>query len=273
MIEKLRAYAEATRWGGECRILHAHHGDFARECSDRKCDECRAEYLRAIADGMDAELRDAEARLMPDGMEWPRVDGEPVDFGTAYESLGVLEAVSIYSNGACEVMSHDGIVKNVKDIHIARPKVLDADGAEIRVGDELYSVEGGLKITVGFIDTANGKIATTEMHGLGKWADPSTFTHRRAILDANGLPIAVGKTYYGESDGAAWLVEGINAKNKSHPIVARNASKGAKELRPEWLTLEPPDTWERLYLDMDNGRMTVGEFERRCKALAEREAL
>ena len=47
-----------------------------------------------------AELR---KRAMPDGMEWPTVDGKPVDFVTGYEpSLGVLEAVSIYSNGACE---------------------------------------------------------------------------------------------------------------------------------------------------------------------------
>ena len=69
------------------------------------------------------------ARLMPEGMEWPKVDGKPVDFVTGYEpSLGVLEAVSIYSNGACEVMGHDGIIKDVKEIHVATPKVLDADG-------------------------------------------------------------------------------------------------------------------------------------------------
>lgn len=151
--EKLREYADATKWGGECRILHAHHGDFVGDCSERECPECRAAYLRAIADA-------------------------------------------------------------IEDDRAERPKVLDADG----------------------------------------------------------LPIVVGKTYYGKSDGAAWLVEGINANNKSHPIVARNASNGEKGLRPEWLTLTPPDTWVRLYLDMDNGRMTVGEFERRCKALAERGA-
>ena len=66
------------------------------------------------------------ARLMPEGMEWPTVDGKPVDFVTGYEpSLGVLEAVSIYNNGACEVMGHDGIIKDVKEIHVATPKVLD----------------------------------------------------------------------------------------------------------------------------------------------------
>lgn len=37
--------------------------------------------------------------------------------------------------GACEVMSHDGIIKGVKEIHVEKPKVLDADGVEIHVGD------------------------------------------------------------------------------------------------------------------------------------------
>lgn len=47
--------------------------------------------------GLDA----VEKRLMPEGMEWPTVDGKPVDFKTLYEpSPGVLEAVSIYNNGA-----------------------------------------------------------------------------------------------------------------------------------------------------------------------------
>lgn len=73
-----------------------------------------ADCLREIADALDG-------RVMPEGMEWPTVDGEPVDFKTGYEpSLGVLEAVSIYSNGACEVMSHDGIIKGISEIHIAK---------------------------------------------------------------------------------------------------------------------------------------------------------
>lgn len=99
------------------------------------------EVLRWVKDngGIDA----VKKRLIPEGMEWPTVDGKPVDFVTGYEpSLGVLEAVSIYSNGACEVMSHDGIIKEVKGIHIAKPKVYDADGVEIREGDTLYYVDG-----------------------------------------------------------------------------------------------------------------------------------
>lgn len=82
-----------------------------------------------------------EKRLMPEGMEWPKVDGKPVDFKTVYvPSLGVLEAVSIYNTGACQVMSHDGIIKSAKDIHIEKPEALDADGVPCRDGDEVWEV-------------------------------------------------------------------------------------------------------------------------------------
>ena len=85
--------------------------------------------------GFDEDMADRDevgrrllARLMPEGMEWPMVDGKPVDFVTGYEpSLGVLEAVSIYSNGACEVMGHDGIIKDVMEIHVATPERPIAD--------------------------------------------------------------------------------------------------------------------------------------------------
>lgn len=48
------------------------------------------------------------------------------------------------------------------------PKALDADGAEIEVGDDLYSVEGMLKFHVSAIDKKNGRIATEAMFALDK---------------------------------------------------------------------------------------------------------
>ena len=85
-MEKLREYADATKWGGECRILHAHHGDFAGDCSERECDDCRSAYLRTIADGADAELRDAEVRMMPD--TWERLY---LDTGNGMMTVGEFE--------------------------------------------------------------------------------------------------------------------------------------------------------------------------------------
>lgn len=78
-----------------------------------------------------------EKRLMPEGMEWPKVDGKPVDFKTCYApSVGALEAVSIYNNMACEVMGHDGIIKPASEIHAV---VLAADGEPLEVGQTVYA--------------------------------------------------------------------------------------------------------------------------------------
>ena len=159
--------------------------------------------------GLDA----VEKRLMPEGMEWPTVDGKPVDFVTGYEpSLGVLEAVSIYNNGACEVMSHDGIVKNATEIHVFKPKVLDADGVEIRVGDVLYSIETGDSVTVGSIEPGNPWFATTD----GTLQHCAKFTHRTPVLAADGKPLRAGETVYAKNYGYVkctvlaieWVVDG-----------------------------------------------------------------
>ena len=124
-------------------------------------------------------LDEVEKRLMPEGMEWPTVDGKPVDFVTGYEpSLGVLEAVSIYNNGACEVMSHDGIVENATEIHVLRPKVVDADGVEIRVGDEVYVMGFGEPLTVkGFTDDGRVLMSFHDENSLGY--KPSRLTHEQ----------------------------------------------------------------------------------------------
>ena len=129
----------------ECEAALGRRREIISELNHRVCDLTRE----------NAELR---KRAMPEGCEWPTVDGKPVDFETGYvPSLGVLEAVSIYSNGACEVMGHDGIIKDVNEIHVVTPKVLDVDGVEIRVGDKLYDTETGCARIVRAIN-ANGTV-------------------------------------------------------------------------------------------------------------------
>lgn len=143
-------------------------------------------------------LDEVEKRIMPEGMEWPTVDGKPVDFKTVYvPSLGVLEAVSIYNNGACQVMSHDGIIKSAKDIHIEKPEVLDADGVEIRVGDTVWDryyseytvveVNENNAITAEYWD--NGICSHGELKGC-------QIHHRAPVLAADGEPLEVGQTVW-----------------------------------------------------------------------------
>lgn len=160
------------------------------------------DVVRRVADMVDEEAakaceacrKDMAGRLMPDGLSWPIVDGQPVDFVTGYEpSLGVLEAVSIYSNGACEVMSHDGIIKGVKEIHVATPKALDADGVEICVGDRLYDTDTGCGRTVRAVND-NGTVEFDGHENRGWFG--RFLTHRAPVLAADGEPLEVGQTVW-----------------------------------------------------------------------------
>ena len=116
-MEKLREYADATKWGGECRILHEYHKDFGGECSDRECGECRAVYLRAVADEIERDRADS-------------------------------------------------------------PKVLDADGVEIKQGDTVYVLGFGEPLTVkGFADDGRVLMSFHDEDSLGY--KPSRLTHEQ----------------------------------------------------------------------------------------------
>ena len=203
------------------------------------------EVLRWVKDNGGIEA--VKKRLMPDGMEWPKVDGKPVDFVTGYEpSLGVLEAVSIYSNGACEVMSHDGIIKGVSEIHIAKPKVLDADGVEIRVGEKLYDVETGCKRTVRAVNN-NETIEFDGYANRGWFA--KFFTHRAPVLAADGRPLEVGQTVWGVDTGHEYVVVEPSYGDTVVVRLAKYDDAEGEQYAPDQLTHERPETWERLEED------------------------
>ena len=351
----------------ECETALGRRREIISELNHRACDLTRE----------NAELR---KRAMPEGYEWPTVDGKQVDFVTGYEpSLGVLEAVSIYSNGACEVMGHDGIIKDVKEIHVATHKVLDADGEEIRVGDEvwatnghgpfevtrivnadrlrvicddeknghlnvfpesittvwhkggnahgvvesidagslmrtvryrgedgeeyrdaakdlthqrpmldadgvpielgddLYSVEGGIKLHVSHVDRINGKIATDAMFSLDKWADPAMYTHRAPVLAADGKPLREGETVWSVKDGTEYRVGEIRDTTDDDDDPCKIIGCSNDELHiycayfpPDKLTHtkpELPDSWERLEEDARKHRYDYWEcWKVRCSS-------
>jgi hypothetical protein len=60
-----------------------------------------------------------------------------------------------------------------------------------------------------------------------------------APLGADGQPIAVGQTVYGE-DGAAWEVIGVTCGRVEYPIVGRGSGGQKREMKSEWLTHSKP---------------------------------
>ena len=198
-----------------------------------------------------------DRRLMPEGMErlveaWPRFeDDAPVRLLDDFERYGeesVVSAVTMYSDGSfalnCRAYSKG------ERVNRPAPKVLDADGVEIELGDDLYSVEGGLKLHVGVIDTRNGKIATAEMYALDKWADPAMYTHRAPVLAADGKPLREGETVWLTDSPTAFVIDDIMTREDGSPVV--HLADGAWH-RPQDLTHERPDSWERLEEDIDDG--------------------
>ena len=233
---------------------------------------------------------------------WPRFeDGEPVRVGDSapFGTDDVMEVVGVEINRFGYVLHgsiNDGMRECVDgDEHgvaVKRPapKVLDADGAEIEVGDDLYSVEGSLKFHVSHVDRINEKIATDAMFSLDKWADPAMYTHRAPVLAADGRPLREGETVYHVNSGIEYSVRSVT-NGGAH------LSKGDKPggyCKADYLTHERPvaDTWERLEEDVANASCPdvycanhhidasdasyewamARDIVRRAKALAERDA-
>ena len=251
-------------------------------------DNRRVELCAAL--GIDLETGWADAmkamrpRLMPEGMEWPTFeDRELVRIGDEVQTAAggeKLRHLSMCSEGCylrtdtCDEWHCYG-----EPIKRPTPKVLDADGAEIELGDDLYSVEGSLKFHVSHVDRINGKIATDAMFSLDKWADPAMYTHRAPVLAADGRPLREGETVWHKSGFASGVVVSIDAGSLMHTV--RYRDEGGAEYRnaAKDLTHERPDSWERLEEDADgiarlfegmdeDASADIRDLVRRARALA-----
>ena len=116
------------------------------ECGDTTCRECTAEMMTAVADHIDTE------RALPEGIEWPRFeDGELVKVGDEVECDGdVMDVVGLFFEDGkwrihVETTGTFGFLHGKHGERVKRPtpKVLDADGAPIKVGDKVYLRSNG----------------------------------------------------------------------------------------------------------------------------------
>lgn len=122
---------------------------FGIECREMPtCGSCILAMLTAIADRIDAE------RALPDGVEWPRFeDGELVRVGDEVEFKGETMRVYLATFDAdgwalwCSREGIDGKLSGSFGERVKRPtpKVLDADGVPIKVGDTVWATYDGRK--------------------------------------------------------------------------------------------------------------------------------
>lgn len=113
---------------------------FGIECEYENCRSCMVKMMTAIADRIDAE------RALPEGVEWPRFeDGELVKVGdtvgsdepfTAKEIAFEPERWLIKASSRSAFGFFHGAFG--EPVNRPTPKVLDADGRPIEVGDTVY---------------------------------------------------------------------------------------------------------------------------------------
>ena len=115
-------------------------------CGEGPCIECIPRLIGAIVQRVDAE------RALPEGVEWPRFeDGELVKVGDEVEWDGEVMrvgAVWFHREGwglSVSCPGVDGTFHGEYGERVKRPtpKVLDADGAPIEVGDTVYLRSNG----------------------------------------------------------------------------------------------------------------------------------
>lgn len=155
------------------------------ECGDVTCRECMAKMMTTIADRIDAE------RALPEGVEWPRFeDGWLVRIGDDVEYKGETMRVYLATFDAagwalwCSREGIDGRLSGSYGERVKRPvpKVLDADGAPIEVGDTVYCDDDPEPWQVDLIYAGSMGYCTVRLKdsaGIYKSADAPRLSHKK----------------------------------------------------------------------------------------------
>lgn len=169
---------EADDLNGGCPTMAKMFGVV---CKEETCLSCMVKLMTAIADRIDAE------RALPEGMEWPRFeDGDPVKVGDEVEYKGETMRVylaTFYADGWALWCSREGIDGRLSGSFGERfkrptPKVLDADGVPIEVGDTVYCDGEDEPLRVSHI-TDSIKVTLINSHASYYTVKPSRLSHER----------------------------------------------------------------------------------------------
>ena len=285
---------EAIAWvrehGGLEKIIQQRRDSVPRAAYERKlgkrlrhiaeCEEAlrrrnvRIAALEKASDILRRQIAEMRPRLMPSGMEWlveswPRFeDGEPVEFGdelpefadTIYKDVAT---VKFLANGLVEITNAGGSAVRYVDLkpgeRVKRPApvVLDADGAEIRVGDEVWVVGDAwpsMKVLEIKPDDDPdvpehlvwcGETFCEPLSGTKKWRIANQLTHRAPVLDADGRPLREGETVWDTKGNGPYIIDGLEGDG-----VVRIKGNDLDYFGADFIH-ERPDSWERLEHDAE----------------------
>ena len=276
--------------------------------------------LRHAVDAAEADLRAAQAvaderyqawewvernggleavkrRIMPEGHEWPRdAKGVPIVRGETVWANGGgkgdgrawhVRRVSPGNGYPVDAEDGKGERRDLKPGWLTHerpaPKVLDADGVEIGIGDKLYDTGTGCARIVRAVND-NGTVEFDGHENRGWFG--KFLTHRAPVLAADDKPLREGETVYDVEDAKCYphIVASTELDGLGHvKTTCEEPTPASVSIHPSRLTHERPDTWERIEDDAKNvadlwasadinDSMTMGklvaDIVRRCKALA-----
>lgn len=245
----------------------------------------RNEMLKRYEEANEELLERAVAmkrRLMPEGCEWPRYEsGEPVRIGDAIvDELGhahEVSSVEVFDDAEALHWSPSEPEDFVWLVHGERvkrpaPKVLDADGVEIREKRDVWWIcegdERGVHAERLRVETIgpDGLVECSPYNG-GTWVylEPSELYVNKPVPASDGRPLREGETVY-EVDGTghSYKVVGIRIGDGdplTPTVVTCDVGDGTSEhFLPSQLTHERPvvDTWERLEKDANDLVYDIG---------------
>ena len=203
--------------------------------------------------------RELGKRVMPEGMEWlveawPRFeDDAPLKFGDMALIDGeadMVEAVQLWIHGRPVIYGDGGSQQLERGERVKRPapKVLDADGVEIRVGDTVYDMVGDRHEVKGFGKQGDVLLEFHNDESLG-WR-PSNFTHRAPVLAADGKPLREGEHVWHVETGTELVVKELPKPGEYQAVVVfAPPARHLTSFDPDQLTHERPDSWERIEAD------------------------
>ena len=211
-----------------------------------------------------------DRRLMPEGMEWlveawPRFeDGEPVKFGDKVPTIQRVSKIGLFCDSSFTLYNGFDSVPFKRGERVKRPapKVLDANGVEIRVGDEVWNLDGtrhGIVSMVGEWDESPLR-RLIKIEGDPCWHQANRFTHRAPVLAADGKPLREGETVYHIKTGDSFTVIAVGAEFV-HLRWGYDFEDKTGTCSPHLLTHERPDSWERLEDDADKSPCEYYEID------------
>ena len=164
-----------------------------------------------------------------------------------HNKTGNFRIIRIEQDGKCAIHDDDadepcGMTVPSTELTHKRP-VIDADGVEIRVGDEVWDVDGNGPYEVARF-TEHGYVRIKSDFGLEQSAFCERLTHRAPVLADDGKPLREGETVW-DTNGDELQVLSIEDDDERHVTCHYEGVDGIKAngwWLPHTLTHERPES-------------------------------